>query len=134
MDMNKRENLPAVRITCIWNGERGTTGLPSQKQVKIAAEACAQFLAMLGFTGCCINVGALGKIIEQEKDISKELLEAAAFEKQATIVEEDGTHITPEDRADAHNAETIEKKVKGSKISIEDMLRGIDINNTKEGK
>lgn len=130
MNPQNREELPTVRITAIW-GNRDLSMLPPKSVVQKAAKACGELLAMLGFTHCAFGVGSLESCIKNSHEHDRDLLDPSSFDGAEVIksVLDKDEEPTPADQLDATNA-TGEHKAETSKISVEDMLSGIDMTRT----
>jgi hypothetical protein len=77
---------------------------------------------MLGFTHCAIGVGSLENCINNSAAHDKDLMDAAKFDAEATTISDGVPVPKPTD------------KLKNVTISVEDMLKGIDLNKTCEDK
>jgi hypothetical protein len=118
-DINDRSKRPCVRITAIWGKDSYDT-LPPKSVVEKAAKACSQLLAMLGFCEVAIGVGPLGGCITNAAQQDKDLLDRKSWDEKGITIDEEGKELP--------------SKVSNSKISVEDMLKGIDITKTSEEK
>jgi hypothetical protein len=119
-ELNRNE-LPTIRITAIW-GKKNLDQLPPKAICMKAAQACGHLLSMLGFTHCAIGAGSLEHCIKNSAEHDTDLLDAAKFENEAETIL-DGV---PQPKAS--------DKLKNVTTTVEDMLKGIDLNKTCEDK
>jgi len=122
-DFSKRENRPAFQITGVFPTASGEA-FPPPELVSMACQAAKDLLGAMGFTQVNVMVGLLGRIIKETPLEHKRLLDEEGFKIAAT---ENKANI----EAPKVN-EAAEKKVTESKISIDEMLKGIDLNRTSE--
>jgi len=118
MNAPERKDMATMRITAI-----NPTSFPDQDLCKMACKACAQLFSALGFSQISINIGKLGTVVEQESEQSAILLNDERFHAEAEVIEEDGAKKTAG-----------EKRANESKISIDEMFKGIDLKRTAEDK
>jgi hypothetical protein len=119
-ELNRNE-LPTVRITAIW-GKKNLDRLPPKSIVQMAATKCGELLALLGFSECCISLGTLEGLLTNNAECDATLLDGEKFHNEATTISDGVPVPKPTD------------KLKNVKTTVEDMLKGIDLNKTCEDK
>ena len=111
--MNRRENRPGLRFTAIFPAANGNN-FPSQEVINALLMSFKELIAAVGFTQSTIALGTIGAILEDCKTKDPEFMDEAGF-KKAVQIRKGG-----------------ELRAKESKISIEEMFKGIDLTKTKE--
>lgn len=122
-EMNKRENRPACRFTAVFPKRNGNN-FPPPALVESALHAVKDMLNMLGFANVNIMIGRLGQVIEETPALDACLMDEERFEREAAeekIVRE---------AADVNEAAA--PKVEKSKISVDEVMKGIDLTRTSE--
>jgi hypothetical protein len=119
-ELNRNE-LPTIRITAIW-GKKTLNAMPPKAIAQMAATKCGELLAMLGFSECCISLGTLEGLLKNNAECDATLLNGEKFKNEATVMLDGVPVPKPED------------KLKNVTTTVEDMLKGIDLNKTCEDK
>lgn len=130
-ERQQRMKRPAVRITAIFPPEHGDN-FPPKQLMEMLITSFTQALASFGFTQSSIEMGLLESFFEHPTEVIEKMADKEKFEETAIQKNLDGDEVKPPEISAPDINKIKNQEISNSKITVEEMLKGIDLNG--EGK